>query len=127
MNTDLKEFTQATIEALYFTETGEDDQPAKDAEMDEECRLDIEADCRSWWRRYGCFVMTEACICNRHGESHSKAAQAGHDFWLTRNGHGAGFWDGDWSDNYATMFTKGAQEYGIFNVLKGDDGNIHSS
>lgn len=19
-----------------------------------------------------------------------------HDFWLTRNGHGAGFWDGDW-------------------------------
>jgi|TARA_R110000744_G_scaffold366338_1_gene475354 hypothetical protein len=22
----------------------------------------------------------------------------GHDFWLTRNGHGAGFWDGDWND-----------------------------
>ena len=22
----------------------------------------------------------------------------GHDFWLTRNGHGAGFWDGDWDD-----------------------------
>ncbi len=22
--------------------------------------------------------------------------QAGHDFWLTRNGHGAGFWDGGW-------------------------------
>lgn len=21
---------------------------------------------------------------------------AGYDFWLTRNGHGAGFWDGDW-------------------------------
>src|SRR4051812_29933619 len=21
------------------------------------------------------------------------AEQAGHDFWLTRNGHGAGFWD----------------------------------
>jgi hypothetical protein len=23
------------------------------------------------------------------------ARQAGHDFWLTRNGHGAGFWDRD--------------------------------
>ena len=23
---------------------------------------------------------------------------AGHDFWLTRNGHGCGFWDGDWTD-----------------------------
>ncbi|MHB8107996.1 MAG: hypothetical protein ACYDH4_11310 [Candidatus Cryosericum sp.] len=22
--------------------------------------------------------------------------RAGHDFWLTRNGHGAGFWDGDY-------------------------------
>ncbi len=22
----------------------------------------------------------------------------GHDFWLTRNGHGAGFWDGDYDD-----------------------------
>lgn len=22
--------------------------------------------------------------------------RAGHDFWLTRNWHGAGFWDGDW-------------------------------
>lgn len=21
-----------------------------------------------------------------------------HDFWLTRNGHGAGFWDGDYSE-----------------------------
>jgi hypothetical protein len=26
------------------------------------------------------------------------ASQAGHDFWLTRNGHGAGFWDGDWPE-----------------------------
>lgn len=25
-------------------------------------------------------------------------AQVGHDFWLTRNGHGAGFWDGDYSE-----------------------------
>ena len=23
-------------------------------------------------------------------------SQFGHDFWLTRNGHGAGFWDGEW-------------------------------
>ncbi len=24
---------------------------------------------------------------------HNDMSQAGHDFWLTRNGHGAGFWD----------------------------------
>ena len=27
---------------------------------------------------------------------HPAYALAGHDFALTRNGHGAGFWDGDW-------------------------------
>lgn len=26
------------------------------------------------------------------------ASHVGHDFWLTRNGHGAGFWDGDYGD-----------------------------
>ena len=25
--------------------------------------------------------------------------RAGHDFWLTRNGHGAGFWDGDYGED----------------------------
>ena len=27
------------------------------------------------------------------GESGLDMGQVGHDFWLTRNGHGAGFWD----------------------------------
>lgn len=27
----------------------------------------------------------------------SDPKRAATDFWLTRNGHGAGFWDGDWS------------------------------
>ena len=26
-------------------------------------------------------------------ESRLSSAQIGHDFWLTRNGHGSGFWD----------------------------------
>lgn len=30
-------------------------------------------------------------------DNESLADQMGHDFWLTRNGHGAGFWDGDWA------------------------------
>lgn len=28
----------------------------------------------------------------------SEFERAGHDLWLTRNRHGAGFWDGDWDD-----------------------------
>jgi hypothetical protein len=125
MNESLKEFTAACIEALYFTETGETDQPDSDAQMDEETKLDLEADCRSWWRQFGCYVLTEACVCERDGGV-SKAAQAGHDFWMTRNGHGCGFWDGDWSDNYSYMFSHGSNKYGVFDIIKGDDGKIYN-
>jgi hypothetical protein len=68
-------------------------------------------------------------------------SRAGHDFWLTRNGHGAGFWDGDWDDRYeqcedcdpptesrATVgdyLTAMSRRYGEFNLYIGDDGMIH--
>lgn len=121
--TDLEQFTTAAIEALYFTNTGESGESSKDAELARETRLDLEADCRSFWRRMGGFV--DAAECNRSG-GHSKAAQAGHDFWLTRNGHGAGFWDGDWSEDYADDLAKAAESYGSFDIYLGDDGNIYS-
>ena len=38
------------------------------------------------------------------------AAHAGHDFWLTRNGHGAGFWDRGLAQGDA--LTKAAKVYG---------------
>lgn len=41
---------------------------------------------------------------------------AGHDFWLTRNGHGAGFWDGDWPEPAATMLTKSSHTWGEVNL-----------
>jgi len=120
---DLKEFTDATIEALYFTDTGDNGQPAKEAELDVKTRIDLEADCRSFWRRFGCFVISDKCRCFGTGE-YSKVAQAGHDFWLTRNGHGCGFWDGDWSETYADMLTEGSKKYGEFPICEGDDGTI---
>lgn len=51
--------------------------------------------------------------------------QAGHDFSLTRNGHGAGFWDGDWPDDIGRMLTEEADTYGEFTLYVGDDGKIH--
>lgn len=37
---------------------------------------------------------------------------AGRDLWLTRNRHGAGFWDGGWSEPYASQMTKWARSQG---------------
>ena len=49
---------------------------------------------------------------------------AGHDFLLTRNGHGAGFWDrglGDIGDKLTDM----AHNYGTVGLYLGDDGQVY--
>lgn len=51
---------------------------------------------------------------------------AGHDFWLTRNGHGAGFWDGDWPVSGEAL-DKACKAYGEVNFYTGDDGRIYAS
>lgn len=49
---------------------------------------------------------------------------AGHDFWLTRNGHGAGFWDGDYGDD-GDLLTEICKTFGECNPWVGDDGKIY--
>jgi hypothetical protein len=51
--------------------------------------------------------------------------QAGHDFWLTRNGHGAGFWDGDWRKPYDDQLTEASKTYGSVDIMVGDDGKLY--
>lgn len=51
--------------------------------------------------------------------------QAAHDFWLTRNRHGAGFWDGHWPQDVADRLTKSAHAYGEVYLQADDDGSIH--
>ena len=51
--------------------------------------------------------------------------QAGHDFWLTRNGHGAGFWDGDWPKPWDQVLTEHSKTFGEVTPLAGDDGRIY--
>ena len=54
-----------------------------------------------------------------------EAAMAGHDFWLTRCGHGAGFWDGDWPLPHATVLDGAARAFGNIDLHVGDDGLLH--
>ena len=51
--------------------------------------------------------------------------QFGHDFWLTRNGHGTGFWDrglGELGDTLTSM----TRPYGSVDLYIGDDGLIYA-
>ncbi|MCK5610445.1 hypothetical protein KAR91_51710 [Candidatus Pacearchaeota archaeon] len=48
-----------------------------------------------------------------------------HDFWLTRNGHGAGFWDGDYAEPYATLLTEYCAKLGGSDLYVGDDNQLY--
>lgn len=53
-------------------------------------------------------------------------SRAGHDFWLTRNGHGAGFWDRDeLKGGLGDELTNAAKQYPTCDLYVGDDKQIH--
>ena len=58
------------------------------------------------------------------------AGQVGHDFWLTRNGHGAGFWDRFGRGvgvSFGQHLTELAGPYGESYLYAGDDGQLYVS
>lgn len=57
-------------------------------------------------------------------ESGLSNEQAGHDFWLTRNRHGAGFWD-EGSGSVFKRLTDAAHAYGSYDLYVGSDGKVH--
>lgn len=82
---DIDTMTAAYIEAIYFTETGDTDQPPKDAELTAFDKAKAYLDCRQfYWGVTQDLDIDPADLDWR---------QVGHDLWLTRNGHGTGFWD----------------------------------
>ena len=50
---------------------------------------------------------------------------AGHDFWLPRNRHGAGFWDRGLGD-LGKRLTDAARVYGSVDLYAGDDGRVYA-
>lgn len=75
-----------------------------------------------WSSVNSCYIEAEPSppTCS---DGSSPAAMAGHDFWLTSAGHGAGFWDGDWP-KYGDLLTKKCENQEI-NLYVGDDGKIY--
>lgn len=82
---DLKTMQLAYLTALYWTETGDDGQPPSDAEITPLCNAKALNDCAAFYR-----AITQNV---RGFLPELDWSRVGHDFWLTRNGHGAGFWD----------------------------------
>ena len=91
----LDSFTQGYIEAMFFTDASDPDdgdlQNATFADLAPKTLTKIIADCAAFQAANAellerAYALGEAQLCYNE-------TRAGHDFWLTRNGHGAGFWD----------------------------------
>ncbi len=107
----LNQFTKAYIEALFFTEC-EDGTMSFDDVAPETLQHIIE-DCTG-------FELLNRALLDNAGNPQ----QNGHDFWLTRNGHGAGFWDRGYGD-IGDKLTKACKSYANINAYKGDDGKVY--
>lgn len=93
-------FIDAYFEAIDFTETGDTDQPESGAELDTDFKRESIIDCLCFYSQVVCYLPSDT------------EAQAGHDFWLTRNGHGAGFWDKAEIYDRAVLLTTKAAVFG---------------
>lgn len=59
------------------------------------------------------------------GHDYDRYERAGHDFWLTRNHHGAGFWDGDYPEEIGERLTAASHAYGEVNLYV-HDGRVYT-
>lgn len=112
-------FFYAYVEAALWSSTGDDDRP-----LDDEYGFDDLADETSAEMRADCDAFYTANADDLYLASDD---QGGHDFWLTRNGHGVGFWDRPkkYGKDQAERLSKAARAYGEVYLYVGDDGKVY--
>ena len=115
---ELDEFTLSYIECALWASVDENGEP-----LDGLYSIDDLAPSTLASMREDCeaFQRDEA----EHLATRDAPERAGHDFWLTRNRHGAGFWDGDWPEPSASKLTDASHTYGSCDLYVGDDGLIY--
>lgn len=127
-------FVSGYLEALFFTECepgttrathDPENQSSLPGDVDaddigEQQMLLIRRDCRAFVARARSPLETAT---RQPGYSWERA---GHDFWLTRNRHGAGFWDRDeLPQRTRAALTSWAHAMAEVSAYLGDDGKVY--
>lgn len=112
---DLDDFTRGYVEAMLWAETDDNDDPLdKNYEVSDitfESMNVIIEECKQFQLENWDMIKNDFSL-------------AGHKFWLNRNGHGVGFWDGSYPEPNATVLSDRSEEFGEVYVFVDDGGNI---
>ena len=122
LESEITVFTDSYLETLFWSEIQDTGEPMDDdygpEDLAPEALAEIKQDCRSF------VESNQALFARLPAEYDDMYNRAGHDFALTRNGHGAGFWDrglGTLGDE----LTDACDGYGSQNLYVGDDGRVY--
>lgn len=133
---NLDEFVQGYVEAAFFTAPSPDEAEGgipKDCgfhDLPAETVKAMQTDCER-------FVAVNAealdAMIGAEWDGTAKygpynAADAGRDFWFTRNGHGVGFWDRGFKNvaaDAADVLSSAASAFGECYLYLGDDGKVY--
>ena len=128
---DLEEVVSAYAECALWSSHDWDDMDDGDnpRPMDDNYSVDDIAPETLAQFREDCAAMIEGAA-EIDGADWWDDGQFGHDFWLTRNGHGAGFWDRHYGDSVEASagdeLSALARPYGTVDLYVGDDGKVYS-
>lgn len=113
--TKLDAFTIAYITAAIWSSVDDDGKPLDadhdDSDLAPEALAAMVADCEAFQRDHAADLEG------------LDVDQCGQDFWLTRNGHGAGFWDRGYGQ-LGDKLSKASEVYGECNLYVDDDGSV---
>lgn len=115
----LSVFTHAYINAIIELAEPEDEEEFELYKFSPHTLERIHEDCAQFIK------LSSEYLANVHKNVPGySAANAGNDFWLTRNGHGAGFWDRDLGDD-GDLLTDIADSFPAIDAYMGDDGKVY--
>lgn len=125
MKTQFEELFAAYIACALWSSLDDNGSPLDDEygpnDIAPESLERLKQDAEKFYRRHEDDILTglvKKTGCADH-------EYAGHDLWLTQNGHGCGFWDGDWREPQASRLTRAAKALGTRTLYAGDDGKLH--
>lgn len=132
-NFNLDKFVQGYMVAALWSSTGPSEEPHACENLDDlfgvediapECVKAMRETCTDFAKANQADLQAYGVLRPFGVDGSTWEECAGHDFWLTRNGHGVGFWDRGMGA-LGDRLSDAAKVYGGVDLYPGDDGLIY--